>query len=209
MNKNIVLFALPGSILACTLFPACYPPRNAMQKTARMYQSGKLTEDTSHIYQLPFSPGTKSRVIQGYFSRFTHKHRAALDFRMRPGTEIRASRDGIVLRTKDDSNQGGWNKKYRPDANFIMIEHDDSSRASYRHLQFQGVIVKEGEKVKTGQLLGYSGKTGYTALPHLHFMVSVFQEGKWIQIPTRFESNPETGYLKPWRKYKSVNIPGN
>lgn len=209
MNKNIVLFALPGSILACTLFPACYPPRNAMQKTARMYQSGKLTEDTSHIYQLPFSPGTKSRVIQGYFSRFTHKHRAALDFRMRPGTEIRASRDGIVLRTKDDSNQGGWNKKYRPDANFIMIEHDDSSRASYRHLQYQGVIVKEGEKVKTGQLLGYSGKTGYTALPHLHFMVSVFQEGKWIQIPTRFESNPETGYLKPWRKYKSVNIPGN
>ncbi len=209
MIKNIVLFALPGSILACTLIPACYPPRNAMQKTARMYQSGKLTEDTSHIYQLPFSSGTKSRVIQGYFSRFTHKHRAALDFRMRPGTEIRASRDGIVLRTKDDSNQGGWNKKYRPDANFIIIEHDDSSRASYRHLQYQGVIVKEGEKVKTGQLLGYSGKTGYTALPHLHFMVSVFQEGKWIQIPTRFESNPETGYLKPWRKYKSVNIPGD
>ena len=205
MNKMVILHIPIGAILVCTFFTACYPPRNAMQKTARMYQAGRLTEDTSHVYQLPFTSGTKSRVIQGYFSRFTHKHRAALDFRMRPGTEIRAARAGIVLRTKDDSNQGGWNKKYRPDANFIMVEHEDSSRASYRHLKYQGVMVKEGEKVYTGQLLGYSGKTGYTALPHLHFMVSVFQEGRWVQIPTRFESNPETGYLKPWKKYKSVN----
>lgn len=207
MNRNEFLFVLSGTLLVSTLLPACFPPRTAMQKTARLYQAGRLKEDTSHIYQLPFTSGTKSRVIQGYFSRFTHKHRAALDFRMRPGTEIRAAREGIVLRTKDDSNQGGWNKKYRPDANFILVEHADSSRASYRHLKYQGVIVKEGEKVKTGQLLGYSGKTGYTALPHLHFMVSVFQEGRWVQIPTRFESNPETGYLKPWRRYKSVNVP--
>ncbi len=207
MNKIVIPFVLNGTILVSTLFSACYPPRTSMQKTARMYQAGRLTEDTSHIYQLPFSPGIKSRVIQGYFSRFTHKHRAALDFRMRRGTAIRAAREGIVIRTKDDSNQGGWNKKYRPDANFIMVEHEDSSRASYRHLKYQGVIVNEGEKIKTGQLLGYSGKTGYTALAHLHFMVSVFQEGRWVQIPTRFESNPETGYLKPWRRYKSMNIP--
>ncbi|HNR06733.1 MAG TPA: M23 family metallopeptidase [Saprospiraceae bacterium] len=204
MNRLTWVPLILAAFLAST---ACYPPRNAMQKTARKYQSGKLTEDTSYIYQLPFRAGTKSRVIQGYFSRFTHKHRAALDFRMRPGTEIRAARSGIVIRTKDDSNQGGWNKKYRPDANFVMIEHEDSSRASYRHLKYQGVLVKEGEKVTTGQVLGYSGKTGYSALPHLHFMVSVFQEGRWVQIPTRFESNPETGYLRPWRKYKSVNVP--
>lgn len=187
------------------LFLGCYPPRTPLQKLARKYQSGKLTEDTSVIYQLPYTEGTKSWMFQGYYSRFTHKHRAAVDFKMKPGSEIRAARSGVVLRTKEDSNLGGFNKKYRGDANFIIIEHDDSTRAAYRHLQFEGVVVQTGDTVKTGELIGYSGKTGYRASPHLHFMVSAFINNQWTQIPTRFATRKKVRYLKSWVKYESVN----
>jgi len=194
-----LLYSLPA------LISSCFTPRTPIQKIARKYQSGKLTEDTSFVYQLPFTAGTKAWMFQGYYSRFTHRHRAAVDFKMKPGSEVRASRSGIVLRIKEDSKRGGWNKKYRGDANYIMIEHDDSTRASYRHLQFQGVLVEPGDTVQTGTLIGYSGKTGYRVSPHLHFMVSAYIDNQWQQIPTRFATQKRTRYLKPWVKYESVN----
>lgn len=188
-----------------SLSSGCFSARTPVQKLARQYQFGKRTEDTSFAYQLPFTAGARSRIFQGYYSRFTHRYRAALDFRMKPGTEIRAAREGVVIRIKEDSEKGGWNKKYRGDANFIIIEHEDSTRAAYRHLKYQGVIVEPGDTVQTGELIGYSGKTGYTASPHLHFMVSAYLENQWQQIPTRFITDKRTGYLRPLKKYKSVN----
>lgn len=188
-----------------SILAACFSARTPLQKTARKYQAGRLNEDTSFVYQLPFTSGTRAWMFQGYYSRFTHRFRAAIDFKMKPGREVRAARAGVVWRIKEDSNRGGWNKKYRPDANYIIIEHEDSTRASYRHLQFNGVLVNPGDTVETGALLGYSGKTGYTASPHLHFMVSAYIDNQWQQIPTRFVTRKKTRYLKPWVKYESVN----
>lgn len=204
-----MLRRVPDPLLMLCLFSlilsGCFSPRTPLQKIARKYQSGKLTEDTSFVYQLPFTAGTKVWMFQGYYSRFTHKHRAAVDFKMKPGSEIRAARSGVVLRIKEDSNVGGWNKKYRGDANFIIIEHEDSTRAAYRHLEFEGVLVEPGDTVHTGTLIGYSGKTGYRASPHLHFMVSAFTNNQWTQIPTRFATRKKIRYLKTWVKYESIN----
>ncbi len=184
---------------------ACYPARTSIQIEARKYQYGKLNEDTSFIYQLPFSEGTVHRVVQGYYSRYTHKYRAAIDFRMKIGTPIHAVRSGVVIRTKDDSDIGGWNKKYRPDANYVVIEHPDSTRTTYRHLKFKGVQVQIGDSVTQGQIIGHSGNTGYTLSPHLHFMASKLKEGQWVPIPCRFQSKSKVGYLRPLHRYTSVN----
>ena len=180
-------------------------PRTAIQKEARHYQKGRLNEDTSNVYQLPYELGTQHTMIQGYYSRHTHRYKAAVDFKMKIGTPICAVADGIIMRIKDDSNLGGFNKKYKPDANYIIIQHDDSTRSSYRHLMFHGVMVAEGDTVRRGMIIGKSGNTGYTFTPHLHFMISKYKDGQWMSTPCRFISKSYKGYLRPWHRYESIN----
>lgn len=82
------------------VFSSCYAPRTAQQAEARLYQNHTLQEDTSTLYQLPFAPDTRHRMIQGYYSRHTHKHKAAIDFKMKVGTPVYASRSGKVISQK-------------------------------------------------------------------------------------------------------------
>ena len=55
-------------------------------------------------------------------------------------------------------------------ANYIIIKHDDGSLGCYWHLRKNGVIAKKGY-VEKGDVIGYSGKTGFVLRPHLHFTV--------------------------------------
>ncbi|MEI2739241.1 MAG: M23 family metallopeptidase [Chitinophagaceae bacterium] len=141
--------------------------------------------------------------MQGYFSRFTHKERAALDFNMKRGTHITAAREGVVIRVKEDGTKGGLKKKYRSHGNNIVIQHSDGSRAGYWHIQHNGAIVNVGDTVKKGQLIAYSGKTGYAFVPHLHFLVWKSGGGQWQQIPTRFQTSGGIKYLRGWKKYRN------
>jgi murein DD-endopeptidase MepM/ murein hydrolase activator NlpD len=112
----------------------------------------------------------------------------------------------VVVRVKEDGDKGGWNKKYRPYGNMIVIEHADSSRAGYWHLQKNGALINVGDTVKQGQVIGLSGKTGYTAFPHLHFLVWKFSgRGQWQQLATRFQTARGIKYLKPLKRYRSTN----
>jgi len=65
--------------------------------------------------------------------------------------------------------------------------------------------VNQGDTVKQGQLIALSGKTGYTALPHLHFLVWTFEQNNWQQVLTRFQTSSGVKYLRPLRKYRSTN----
>lgn len=184
----------------------CTVSKNPLRKEVKMLQKGSLKDDSSYVYGLPYERNTSHLLIQGYFSHFSHKERAALDFKMKRGTKILAARDGIVVRVKQDGNKGGLNKKYRPYGNNIVIQHFDGSRAGYWHLQYNGSLVKVGDSVKQGQPIALSGKTGYTALPHLHFLVWAFNaRGDWQQIPTRFQTSKGIKYLRAMRKYRSTN----
>lgn len=145
--------------------------------------------DDSYIYKLPYKAGTSQMVSQGYNGEFTHfgKSQYAVDFNLKEGTEVYASRDGIVVITKADSNKGGANQAFEKDANHVIIEHSDGTLASYDHLMQNGVLVKVGQKVHRGQLLGYSGKTGYAQGPHLHFIVYKAIDGTHREsIPVKF-----------------------
>ena len=125
----------------------CSVSKNPLRKEVKQLQIGIIKDDTSYVYALPYQVGKTFRVIQGYFSRFTHKERAALDFNMKRGTKITAARDGIVVRAKEDGKKGKLKSKYRPDGNNIVIQHADGSSAGYWHLQHNGALVNVGDTV--------------------------------------------------------------
>ena len=182
---------------------SCSVSHDPLRKTALALQRGKVLEDTSYVYSLPYAKGTSHLLIQGYFSHFSHKNRAALDFKMKTGTKVYAARDGVVIRLEEQHNKGGRNKKYRKDANLVVIAHEDGTKAGYWHLQQNGVLVNIGDTVTQGQLIALSGKTGYTFLPHLHFIVWGNNNGGWQQIPTRFLTTRGVKYLRPLKKYRN------
>lgn len=190
-------------IICSFAFYNCSVSNNPLRTQIKKLRKGQIKDDTSFVYALPFEPDTKHFIIQGYFGSLSHKERAALDFNMKRGTSIRAARGGIVVRVKEDSDRGGISKKYRKDGNNIIIQHNDGSRAGYWHLQHNGALVNVGDTVQKGQRIGLSGKTGYAAVPHLHFIVWKFDSsGRWNQVPTRFLTTKGIKYLKAWKKYK-------
>ncbi len=165
---------------------------------------GTCAGDTSSVvYALPFAKGRRVWVVQTYDTPFSHAGELAVDFAIPVGTPIHAARAGIVISTQDSNTIGGLGAKFLPFGNHVVIEHADGSAASYWHLQYKGVVVRVGERVQEGQLIGMSGNTGYSAFPHLHFDVRPPLDGerrRWF-LPTRFRTQKGVHYLRPFRRY--------
>jgi len=169
-------------------------------------KNGKFKDDNSYIYTLPFEHRKKVFLIQAYESMFSHKGEKALDFKVKKGTRICAARDGVVTAIRKDSDKGGLKPENISDGNYITVQHHDGSVAWYWHFQQNGVLVKEGDSVKTGQLIGLSGNTGYSAFPHLHFEVQGFDSaGNYSQLPTRFYMQKGIIYLRPGKFYRTLS----
>jgi murein DD-endopeptidase MepM/ murein hydrolase activator NlpD len=188
-------------ILSLIILYSCAVSKDPQRTVIKNLQKGKLTDDTSYVYHLPYQANTTHRLVQGYFSKFSHKNRAALDFKMKRGTTVTAAREGVVVRVKQDGDRGGWNKKYRPYGNMIVIQHSDGTRAGYWHLQHNGALVKVGDTVSIDQPIGLSGKTGYTLFPHLHFIVWRSDSNGWRQVATRFQTSKGIKFLRPLHRY--------
>lgn len=117
---------------------------------------------------------------QGWLSQgirgTTHQGRMeyAYDLAASIGTPIYAMRSGKVLAIRDKYPDIGGGKENAARYNFIWIEHDDGYRSIYVHLQ-QGfrnkVNLRAGDHVEAGQLIGYSGNSGWSSGPHLHVEV--------------------------------------
>ncbi len=148
------------------------------------------THNDDYIYLFPFEHGKKYVIGQGYDGSSTHQDRKALDFNMEIGTAVTAARDGIVVAVQENSRRGGMDSAYEKDGNHVVILHDDNTFAMYAHLEYNGSVVKVGDLVKAGAVIGYSGSTGLSSGPHLHFevyKVAHRNEGrKNVSIPTRF-----------------------
>jgi murein DD-endopeptidase MepM/ murein hydrolase activator NlpD len=130
-----------------------------------------LIPDQGYLYRYPYHMGRTYRVSQGPGGSFSHTNSFAYDFAMPIGTAVTAVRDGVVALRRSDSEIGGPDSSYIHDVNFVAILHDDGSIARYVHLDTGGVIVEEGQLVRKGQVIGYSGNTGFSTGPHLHFEI--------------------------------------
>jgi murein DD-endopeptidase MepM/ murein hydrolase activator NlpD len=173
----------------------------------RQLKDGKFKADSSYIYTLPFEDGKKALLVQGYESKlFSHKGEKALDFKVKTGTRVCAARAGIVTAMRGDSDKGGLKPENLSDGNYIVIRHSDGSTAWYWHFKKDGVAVAVGDTITTGQYIGLSGNTGYSAFPHLHFEVQgTNAAGEHTQLPTRFYTQRGVIYLSPGRFYRSIH----
>ena len=93
------------------------------------------------------------------------------------GAEVLAVADGTVVETLNTLDEQVPGKLPDPatitlenvDGNHVVIDLGKGLYAFYAHLQKDSVLVKEGQHVKLGQVLGKLGNTGNTSGPHLHF----------------------------------------
>ena len=133
----------------------------------------RAVHDSTQVYRLPYADGDAHELIQGPGGSYSHQDASyhAYDFEMPEGTEVLAARAGVVCATKADSNIGGPDHRYDSDANYVAVVHGDGTVGWYLHLRKEGASVYPGDVVAAGQRLGYSGNTGYSARPHLHFQV--------------------------------------
>jgi murein DD-endopeptidase MepM/ murein hydrolase activator NlpD len=100
------------------------------------------------------------------FNGKTSSPHQGLDFRVPSGTPVAAMNDGTVLLARPLYFEG----------NFIVLDHGQGLLTLYLHLsEFK---VKEGNKVKRGQIVGLSGGTGRATGPHLH--VAVRWQGTYL-----------------------------
>lgn len=147
----------------------------------------------NYLYRLPYKHAT-FRLDQGYDSEFSHfgDHRYALDWSMPVGTPIVAARGGTVVNIEERYTKGGVDPKYKTKANFVWIRHVDRTIGVYAHLKHRGAAVKIGQKIRPGQLIGYSGQVGYASGPHLHFHVFKALSGqRRFTIPVKFKTLEE------------------
>ena len=89
-----------------------------------------------------------------------------IDIGVDTGTPVRAAMEGAVSET-------GYNSSY---GNYIILYHHAGWMTLYGHLQ--AISVREGQPIAAGQRIAYSGNTGYSTGPHLHF--SVFKNGRTV-----------------------------
>ncbi len=141
------------------------------------------------VYEMPFCGG-KFSVSQGFNGSFSHQdpeNKYAVDIAMPVGTPLCAARDGVVMEVAGDYYAGGTDRaELMERANFVRILHSDGTMALYAHLMLESVQVLPGQRVSAGQLLGYSGDTGFSSGPHLHFAIQKNIGMKITSIPFAF-----------------------
>ena len=107
--------------------------------------------------------GMRKHPIDGY-----NKMHRGTDFAAPMGTPIMASGSGIITRARWCGGGG----------NCVKIKHNSTYETIYAHMKNFGPGIKEGVRVKQGQIIGYVGSTGKSTGPHLHY--EVVKNGKKI-----------------------------
>jgi len=100
--------------------------------------------------------GMRKHPIDGY-----NKMHKGTDFAAPMGTPIMASGDGVITKAKWCGGGG----------NCIKIKHNSIYQTIYAHMRNFATGIKEGMRVKQGQIIGYVGSTGNSTGPHLHYEV--------------------------------------
>ena len=108
--------------------------------------------------RLSSSFGMRKHPILGY-----NKMHRGTDFAAPSGTPIMASGSGTITRARWCGGGG----------NCVKIKHNPTYETIYAHMKAFAKGIREGKKVRQGQIIGYVGSTGLSTGPHLHYEVLV------------------------------------
>jgi murein DD-endopeptidase MepM/ murein hydrolase activator NlpD len=103
-----------------------------------------------------------------------HPH-TGIDYAMPEGTQLEALFNGVVIKVADYGNVNAGKT--------VVIQMDSGEQAIYGHLS--EFAVKVGERVQNGDVIGWSGNTGHSTGPHLHFAIK--SEEGYID-PSKYET---------------------
>ena len=141
--------------------------RNGRPKTKSLIASVILEESTAAVIEKgTMKPPTYIKPIRGgvfssgFGARWGTVHKG-IDWACGTGTPIMASCDGVVYRSEFSGSYG----------NVIYINHPDGRQTRYAHMSKR--VASAGEAVKQGDIIGYSGNTGNSTGPHLHFEILI------------------------------------
>lgn len=167
------------------------------------YGDATLTRyDTAYAYDLPFAKGKPFQLWQGYNGSFSHQNENALDFTMPEGTEVLAAREGIVIKVVQNNTESCGQKDCAQYNNLVKILHPDGTIATYAHIKYNGAKVKPGDIVKKSDLIAYSGNTGWSSGPHLHFLCNMPTMAGSTSIATKFRlDNGTAAFLEEKKTY--------
>ncbi|MCK4918463.1 MAG: peptidoglycan DD-metalloendopeptidase family protein [Candidatus Pacebacteria bacterium] len=101
----------------------------------------------------------------GYDKEGNPNPHRGVDFGVSIGTPMLATANGTVRYSEDMDAYAGCVSYGK----WVLIDHDNGLSSFYAHLSL--IKVSAGQKVSTGDIIGYSGNTGYSTGPHLHFSV--------------------------------------
>ena len=133
---------------------------------------------------------------------YNGKGHNGIDLAASVGAPIRAARGGVVLGTGNTDQVRGCYSFGK----WVLLKHDNGLDTIYAHLS--QISVYGGESVNVGDVLGYSGETGYATGPHLHFGVYVGEATQIMRLGDATKSKtpcsgatmpvaPLSGYLNP------------
>ena len=113
----------------------------------------------------PIANKKLTRLASGFGNRIhpiykVSKMHTGMDFTAPKGTEIYATGNGVV--SAADNSKRGY-------GHHVVIDHGFGYQTLYAHMK--NLIVREGQKVKRGEVIGYVGNTGASVGPHLHYEV--------------------------------------
>jgi murein DD-endopeptidase MepM/ murein hydrolase activator NlpD len=160
------------------------------KKGLRLEQLGR-SDSPRALYKLPFVDDGAWVLTNGNWDDPKHGHNQgnpnglqayAFDFVHdadhdgigEPGQKVLAARGGKVYAFVESESGNSWGSKdpCKPGVgNYLVIDHGDGTYGVYWHLSQNGVLVKLGENVKTGDHIATSGNTGNSSTAHIHFDV--------------------------------------
>ncbi|ODV56416.1 M23 family metallopeptidase [Lysinibacillus sp. UBA5990] len=91
------------------------------------------------------------------------------------GKEYLAPADGVVVSMEnnvEDNRPVGTFNEEQPLGNYVILDHGNEEFSYLVHFKHQSIVVKQGDKVKQGDLLGLVGNSGNSSEPHIHFHVA-------------------------------------
>lgn len=205
-NNKIVVIPPESKRFLVTTLSAVTPNKKFGYGSSSTYTFGDITQttyDADYIYDLPFGKDKSYRVYQGYNGKISHFNQAALDFNFKTGEKVYAARAGKVVALEERYNTNCKTKECAKYNNFILLLQPDGTFAEYLHLKQNGVEVKLGDQITKGQLIGYSGNTGWSTGEHLHFGVFLNRmNGERLFIKTKFKTSGSSAeFLEEKKSY--------
>ncbi|NOG26292.1 M23 family metallopeptidase [Lysinibacillus fusiformis] len=91
------------------------------------------------------------------------------------GKEYLAPAEGVVVSMEnnvEDNEPVGTFNEQQPLGNYVILDHGNEEFSYLVHFKHQSIVVKKGDKVKQGDLLGLVGNSGNSSEPHIHFHVA-------------------------------------